>query len=307
MSARILVIRLGALGDMVLSLGPFAAIRKAHAGARITLLTTAPYAGFMGDSPYFDEIWTDERPKLLRPRSWLALRRRLRSGNFDFVYDLQTSDRSNWYYRLMGPGPRPPWSGIAAGCSHPHRNPRRDFMHTIDRQAEQLGDAGIDPVPAADLSWCSADVARFGLDDPYVLLVPGGAAHRPDKRWPVDSFAALARDLAARGVQPVVLGGAQERDLAARICALCPGARDLTGDTGFAQIAALARNAAGAVGNDTGPMHLVAAAGCPALILFSAASDPALTQPRGPAVSVLESENLADLAVPDVAAALSLR
>lgn len=307
MSARILVIKLGALGDMVLSLGPFAAIRAAHADAHITLLTTGPYADFMGDSPYFDDIWIDRRPKLLQPGAWLGLRRRLRGGHFDFVYDLQTSDRSNWYYRLMGPGARPRWSGIAAGCSHPHANPRRNDMHTIERQAEQLAHAGIDRVPAADLSWCSADTARFGLGDSYVLLVPGGAAHRPEKRWPVDCFAALAVDLAVRGMTPVVVGGPQEQDLAEHICGVCPEARDLTGQTGFADIAALARNAAGAVGNDTGPMHLIAAAGCPALILFSVASDPALTQPRGAAVSVLTSDNLADLAVPDVAAALSLR
>jgi ADP-heptose:LPS heptosyltransferase len=307
MTARILVIKLGALGDMVLSFGPFAAIRDAHAGAKITLLTTPPYDGFMGESPYFDEIWTDKRPKILQPRSWLALRRRLQGGNFDFVYDLQTSDRSNWYYRLMGPGPRPHWSGIATGCSHPHRNPDRDAMHTIERQAEQLLHAGIDRTPPADVSWLSADTARFGLGKRYVLLVPGGAAHRPEKRWPVESFAALARNLAADGFEPVVLGGSQERDLGESIRAVCPGARDLTGETSFADIAVLARAAAGAVGNDTGPMHLIAAAACPALILFSAASDPLLTQPRGPAVSVLESQNLADLAVADVAAALSLR
>jgi ADP-heptose:LPS heptosyltransferase len=307
MTARILVIRLGALGDMVLSHGPFAAIRNAHSSAKITLLTAAPYDQFMDGSPYFDEIWTDARPKLLQPGIWLALRRRLRGGNFDFVYDLQTSDRSNWYYRLLGPGPRPGWSGIAAGCSHPHRNPDRDHMHTIERQAEQLLHAGIDPVPTADLSWMTADTDRFGIAGRIVLLVPGGAAHRPEKRWPVENFAALAKALAADGLQPVLLGGSQENELGQAIRAACPEVRDLTGETGFRDIAALARQAAGAVGNDTGPMHLIAATDCPALVLFSSDSDPTLTQPRGKAVSLQKSSNLADLSVADVAAALSLR
>jgi ADP-heptose:LPS heptosyltransferase len=307
MSSRILVIRLGALGDMVLSFAPFAAIRDAHPEAHITLLTGAPHDEFMADSPYFDEIWTDQRPKITQLRSWLALRHRLRAGKFDMVYDLQTSDRSNWYYRLMGRISPPRWSGIAPGCSHAHRNPDRNNMHTIERQAEQLLHAGIEQVPPADLSWLTADIDRFGLAARYALLVPGGAAHRPEKRWPADFFGALAHDLSARGVEPVMLGGDQERDLAQAIRAICPAARDLTGETGFNDIAALARNAAGAVGNDTGPMHLVAAVGCPALVLFSAASDPLLTQPRGPSVSVLKSENLADLSVADVAAALSLR
>jgi len=304
---RILVVKLGALGDVVLAAGPFAAIRRHHPHAHIVLLTGAAYADFLRPSGWFDEIWTDERPPLWCVNRWLALRRRLRSGGFDRVYDLQTSDRSGWYFRLMGPGPRPEWSGIVRGCSHPHANARRDFMHTVERQAEQLALAGIDDVPPADFAWVAADVARFVLPGRYALLVPGGAAHRPAKRWPAAGYAALARHLAAKGVTAVVLGARDEARLAAAIRADCPDARDLTGQTTLADIAVLARGAAAAVGNDTGPMHLIAAAGCPSVVLFSAASDPALTAPRGPAVRVLRRDRLADLPVAEAAAALSLR
>ncbi|MHA1568253.1 MAG: glycosyltransferase family 9 protein, partial [Alphaproteobacteria bacterium] len=86
-----------------------------------------------------------------------------------------------------------------------------------------------------------------------------------------------------------------EADLAEKIIAACPAARDLTGRTDFLDIAVLARAAAGAVGNDTGPMHLIAAAGCPALVLFSHESDPALCAPRGPRVVLLRRPDLARL------------
>lgn len=302
---RVLVIKLGALGDVVLALGPFAAIRRHHAAARITLLTTAPYAAFLAASGYFDEIWTDDRPPLWRADRWLALRRRLRAARFDRVYDLQTSDRSGWYFCLMGPGGRPEWSGIARGCSHPHANPARASMHTVARQAEQLAAAGIAEVPPADLSWVAADIGRLGLGPRYALLVPGGAAHRPGKRWPVERYAALARILAERGVEPAVIGAAAEAPLARAIATACPQARDLTGGTSLADIAVLACGAAGAVGNDTGPMHMIAAAGCPSVVLFSRESDPSLTAPRGPEVATLRRADLAHLSVEDVAAALS--
>ena len=162
-------------------------------------------------------------------------------------------------------------------------------------------------MPPANFSWVAADLARFALPGRYALLVPGGAAHRPAKRWPAANYAALARNLAARGVTPVVLGARDESRLAAAILAECPDARDLTGQTSLADIAVLARFASAAVGNDTGPMHLIAAAGCPSVVLFSAASDPALTAPRGPAVTVLRRDRLADLPVAEAAAALSLR
>jgi len=307
MTIQILVIKLSALGDVVLALGPFAAIRDAHLDARITLLTTAAYADLMRASPYFDEVWLDDRPLPWQPRRWIELRRRLRCGRFDFVYDLQTSDRSEWYYRLIGPGSRPNWSGIARGCSHPHDNPSRDDMHTIDRQNEQLKHAGITSVPPPDLTWIENNGAKFEPTQPYVVMAPGGAPHRPRKRWPTDRYVDLARELEKRGISSVVLGGKDERDLSEIFTQACPGAQNLIGQTTFADIVGLARNASGAIGNDTGPMHLIAAAGCPALVLYSSESDPALTRPVGQSISVLQRDDLAMLATADVIDALSIR
>ncbi len=303
---HILVIKLGALGDFIQALGPFAAIRRHHPSDRIVLLTTAPFADLARQSGLFDEIWLDDKPGATDAGGWLTLRRKLRAGTFARVYDLQTSDRSSFYFRLFWPGPRPEWSGIARGCSHPHANPGRDFMHTLERQAEQLRLAGIeDALPRApDVSFLAADVARFGLKAPYVLLAPGGAAHRPAKRWPIERFAALATELAMRKMTPVLLGVDGEKALARRIVDFCPAARDLTGRTGLADIAVLARDARCAVGNDTGPMHLIAAAGCPSAVLFSGASDPALCAPAGPRVAILRREPLGLLDVGDVLAAL---
>jgi ADP-heptose:LPS heptosyltransferase len=292
--SSILVIKLGAFGNVVLSLGAFAAIRRQHAGARVTLLTTAPYAGWMGDSPYFDEVWTDDRPDWWNVPGWLRLRRRLVAGRFERVYDLQTSSRSNRYFQLLPRTARPEWSGIARGCSHPDRDPTRDLMHDADRQAGQLRQAGIGAVPPADLAWCAGDIARFGLPDRFALLVPGSSPHRPAKRWAAERYGRLARALADEGLAPVVAGSTAEAPLAAEIARAAP-VTDLTGRTGFGDLASLARAAQVAVGNDTGPMHLIAAAGCPSVVLFSRASDPALCAPRGARVFVLRRPSLESL------------
>ena len=304
-AARVLVIKLGALGDFVQAFGPFAAIRRHHAAAGITLLTTAPFAALAEASGWFDAVVLDTRPAWWRIGAVLELRRRLRAARPDRVYDLQTSGRSSAYFRLFGLS-RPDWSGIAAGSSHPHANPQRDLMHTIERQAEQLRMAGIDaPDAAPDLAWLDTDVARFDLPPGFVLLAPGGAAHRSGKRWP--HFADLARRLAASGRTPVLLGTAADADAVAAIRTACPAARDLSGRTALLEIAGLARRAAGAVGNDTGPMHLIAATGCPSLVLFSHDSDPALCAQRGPAVAILRRPDLAALEPEEVEARMALR
>ena len=179
-------------------------------------------------------------------------------------------------------------------------------MHTIERQRDQLGLAGITDFPAPDLSFLTSRAVP-PLPHRFALLVPGAAPHRPGKRWPAVSYGALAAGIAARGIVPVVLGGRDEAGLAAEILAACPSALDLTGRTALLDIFAIAARAEFVVGNDTGPTHIATAAGCPAVVLFSHDSDPAMTAPRGPGGDwprVLRVPVLADLPVARVAAAL---
>ncbi|HXP95867.1 MAG TPA: glycosyltransferase family 9 protein [Telmatospirillum sp.] len=298
---RILVIKFSSLGDFVQAMGPFAAIRAHHPEAKITVLTAKPFVALAEQCPYFDDVWIDTHPRPWEVAGLMRLRKKLRSVKFDMVYDLQTSDRSSSYFHLMGD---PPWSGTAHNCSHPHANPDRDLMHVVDRQAEQLAMAGIASTPPADLSWIKADVGRFFLPARYALIVPGGAPHRPAKRWPADRFALVAKYLAERGVTPVVLGTSDDADQIKVVTNNCPATLSLSGRTDFMDVAALARGAAGAVGNDTGPMHLIAAAGCPSVLLFSADTDPALCAPRG-LVSVLREDDLTQLELSPVLAAMT--
>ena len=295
---RILVIKLSALGDFIQALGPMKAIRDHHPDAHITLLTTKAYMPLGRECGYFDAVWQDERPKAWQVRRTLKLRQQLKSGNFDRVYDLQTSDRSSSYFKLMGAKVK--WSGIARGCSHPHANLNRDLMHTIDRQADQLEMAGIYKTPMPDLSWAEADLSRFDLDTHFALLVPGGAPHRPDKRWPAKYYAELAHALIERNIQPVMLGTAQEGDVLDEILDLCPEVKDLSGQTDFIEIASLARKAYVAIGNDTGPMHMISLAGCRSIALYSQASDPKLCGQRGPDVTILRENSLNDVTVQSV-------
>ena len=298
---NILVIKLSALGDMVLALPAFAAIRAAHPDARITLLTTPPYADLARSSPYFDAVETDGRPS--GGVGWVALMRRLRRARYDRVYDLQCNDRTNLVFQALRPSP-PVWSGVARGCALPHRNRDRLRLHSLDRHAEQLRDAGIvvDPSVTPDVSWMIPQARNIAGARPKALLVPGAAAHRTQKRWAGERYGDLAARLIEGSYDVDILGAVAERPLAQMIRARAPAARDLTGATALVDIAELAAAAALAVGNDTGPMHLIAAAGAPCVVLFGAASDPALSAPRG-RVTVVRAESLADVSVEQVWAA----
>ncbi len=292
---RILVIKLAALGDFVQAFGPFAAIRAHHPESHITLLTTPPYVDLAQHSPWFDEVWADGRPRWHHVGAVWRLASRLGSAKFDRVYDLQTSGRSSRYRWFTGSGPE--WSGIAPGASHRHGNPKRDFMHTLDRQREQLETAGITAFPTPDLTWLDADLSRFALPPRFCLLVPGASPTRPAKRWPAERYA----ELAARIPFPaIVVGGPIEVEIASYISKEAANAIDFTGRTTLKDIAALARRAIFCIGNDTGPTHLVAACMCPTLALFSHDSDPIRCAPRTDRVMLIQKPDLRQLSTSEV-------
>ncbi|HEX6442303.1 MAG TPA: glycosyltransferase family 9 protein [Stellaceae bacterium] len=294
-SRRILVIRYGGFGDMILCMGAFRTIRAQYARDHVTGLTTPRFADLLRASGYFDEVLIDERLKPWRLASWFELARMLRGRRFYRVFDLQRNERTAVLYRILKAGRSLEWSGVVRGCSHYVQDDPNDRRHITVRLSEQLAVAGIPEALLPDLGWLNGEADRFALPPAYALLVPGGAPQRPEKRAPAEAFAGLAEYLAGQGITPVLLGTASERERVDAIARACPGAIDLSEQTSFGDIADLARGAVGAVGNDTGAMHLAAAAGCPSLVLFSRASDPMRVAPQGRRVRMLETETLRDL------------
>lgn len=294
-AGSILVIKLGALGDFIQALGPMAAIRRAHPSAHITLLTTKPFAEFARRCGYFDEIWLDQKPSALNLAGWLALRKKLHGGGFARVYDLQNNDRTALYLRLFGKSNRPEWVGAARGASHRNASPDRSKGHAIDGHIQTLALVGITDIAIDDLRWIEEDLSSFNLPPVYVLLVPGCSPQHPHKRWPLENYASIAAALSQEKISPVLLGTAAESDVTGKIKSLCPTAIDLTGKTTLFQIVAMAGKAVGAIGNDTGPIHLIAATGCPTLALFSGTSNKIKHAPQGKNVAILQKESLTDL------------
>ena len=133
---RILVIKLSALGDFIQALGPFAAIRHHNPDASITLLTTAPFAGFAKAAPWFDTVLVDDRPRIFDFGGWLRLRGKLRSGGFARIYDLQTSGRSGFYFAVVEEG------GLGAGdaIELKHRDTKAVTVADVNRLYLDKGD-----------------------------------------------------------------------------------------------------------------------------------------------------------------------
>lgn len=305
---RILIIQLGSLAQFVQALAPARAIREAHLGAHITLLTTETTQALAEQCPYFDKVEADGKPK--EPQAITKLIARIRTARFDMIYDLEGSSRTNNYFQGMRPWP-PQWSGPVAGASHAYMDATRANLHPLDRYAGQLDVAGVahdDPL-LPDLMWLRTvlrDPPRlspdyFGIRGRFVLLFPRGAEGEGNRRWPEAKYVELARRIARHGVTPVVLGGPDERNVGAAIAKEEPRAKNLVTRPDIFQVAALAQRAAFAVGDDVDLMHVAAAAGASCLVFLSAGADPEKSGPRGHGgVVAFTAPVLADLSVDQV-------
>ncbi|MDC0074018.1 glycosyltransferase family 9 protein [Alphaproteobacteria bacterium] len=294
--SKILIIKHGALGDFILCSGPFKSIRKYHSSAHICLLTTLPYKTIAESCPWFDEVIIDNKPKVFDFSGWLDLRKFIRNNNWDRIYDFQHNDRSKICFSFLSK-PKPEWSGIAKGCSHPHINPNRNNLHTIERQKEQLSIAGVKELYDTDVSWLTDNTDEIELPNIFALIVPGGSPHRKNKRWPSKHYAELCKILYSNNIVPILIGNHAEKSELEYIKSIENNSINLCGKTSFGQVAEIARKASFAIGNDTGPMHIISSVGCKSIVLFSNESNPKQTAPRGEYVEILESNHLINLSV----------
>ncbi|MDE2028961.1 MAG: glycosyltransferase family 9 protein [Alphaproteobacteria bacterium] len=299
---HILVIRAGALGDLVFCFQSFAAIRAAHPHARIALLTRAPFVAFAQTMPWFDTVITDTKPTMAQPAGWLRLMREIKRFAPTRIYDLQGKTRQNIIYALLGGPLGPDWSGAAPLCKFPRPWPPKPGMHFTDFLAAQLRAAGVPDAAPADLGWLDAPVGQFALPPRYAVLIPGCSPGAEFKRWPAEKYAELANFLHARDLPCVIVGGKADEDAAAQIKKSAP-ALDLCGKTSLHELAGILRGTACVIGNDTGPTHMAGTLGAPTLALFSGRGRTEWSHPPGPRVATRQSDILADLSVGEVAAA----
>ena len=268
MAKNILIIKLGALGDVVLSLPQLQRLVEVHAGDRIILLTAPAYVDLVAGLPL--------QTVAFRRKGFVAMLRLVRwllGQQFDVVYDLQGSTRSRVMTLLTQADKR---VGRAPGIACTHTPPAvTDRLHAFDWLNEILVAGGVEAaLPDLQLPVsASASVRVTGwlgqqalVGRPLVLMHAGGSRCWPSKRWSEAHFLALASALEEFGFVILWIGGDDERTLNGRLAD--HAGKDTTAAFSLAELLALAGHAAFAVTNDSGPMHVLSAAGIPVYAFF---------------------------------------
>jgi heptosyltransferase-1 len=304
---RVLVVRLGAMGDVLHAMPAVAALRaqlpECHVGWVIEprwaalLRNDAAALPRTPEMPLVDVVhtahargWAREPFAASTWRAMRALRRELHAQRYDLAIDLQGAVRSALIGRASG--------AELVGEAEPREGPARWLfqrrvatrgVHVIEQAAEVLaGATGLQltpELPGIPMD-CAAEARVHAMVPdarPLVLLHPG--AGWGAKRWPAKRYGVVAAALASRGYTVVVNRASGEEALAADVARSSGGAaQDIATDMG--ELIAMTRRCVLAIGGDTGPAHLACALGKPVVGIYGP-TDPARNGPWGVPFRVL--------------------
>jgi ADP-heptose:LPS heptosyltransferase len=288
---HILVIRLGAVGDVVRTLPAAAALRDTYPRARIAWLVEPASASLLAGQPWLDEVIVFPRAALgaalargrlvALARETRAFLRRLRGGRFELVLDFHAILKSGLLARLSGAKRRVSYArpfareGAALFATERARlaPPRQSRFDRNEALLRYLGsDVGL---PARPLAVPAETLARMaaalGPGPAPVVIHPGTSDATPYKRWTPEGYGAVARALAAEGVPSVVTSGpaASDRAMAAAVLDAAQGsARPAPATPTLLDLAALFARSRLYLGADSGPMHVASLVGTPVVQLL---------------------------------------
>lgn len=270
---RVLIVRLGSLGDLVHALPAVAAIRRAHPDADIDWLVDAVHRPFLDLVPVVSSI---VELTSRTARGWFDVRRRLRRRRYDVALDFQGLIKSAALARLSGARrvlgfDRAALRERAAAAFYTERIAVGEGRHVVQKNLHLAAAIGA----ATDVVTCplrpvESEALRTVLErglGRFALINPGAAW--PNKRWPPDRFGRTAAWLReAHALSSVVLWGPDERDLAQAVAGASAGAAVVAPPTRLQDLVAFSRSADLIVSGDTGPTHIAAAVGTPVVALF---------------------------------------
>jgi len=277
---RILVVRLGAMGDVLHALPAVASLKHSFPGSHLTWLIEMQWAPLLERNPYVDEVAIFERGN---PRAWLRNRRKLRDGRFDFAVDFQGLLKSALAASMARPDrifgfPQAHLRERAAGLFYSDRVVIQS-AHIVEQNLELAAAAGAAnvlrtfPLPPGK---CEGRLPEGA----FVLASP--LAGWKSKQWPLAFYSRLAERIKQELGMALVLdgptGGAQFASVEGTI----------THRSSIQGLIDATRRASAIVGLDSGPLHLAAALGKPGVAIFGP-TDPARNGPYGGTIAVLRS------------------
>lgn len=278
MEKRILIVRLSAIGDSILSVPVLNALRKHYPDAKIAWVTERSSAQLLKEHQALDELFVISKQTFKSVKEMLRLRKQLQAWKPDTTIDLQGLTKSSLIAWLSGAKHRlgfnrDTFDGRELSTFFNNQLYAPDSQHIVDRGMDLLGLLGIQDKTVAfhlpeleeDNDFARQTLLKQGLSGDYATINVG--AGWPSKIWPSERYAQVANHLGRQHALPslVVWSGEQERLAAVEVVSQSKTFSKLAPATSLTQLRSLIRRCRLFIGSDTGPMHLAAALGVPTI------------------------------------------
>jgi len=275
---RILLIRLSAMGDVLLTTPLIRMLKRRFPGATIDFIVKAQYAPLIHSNPHIDRVWMFF-PERGFSEIWRHIRR-IRSAGYDAVVDLQSNMRS-WLLRTFSGARRKYHYRLGRGRRYflvrfgMHRNERYSpiplrYLETVSSWGIEDDGSGLEFVVEEDAKQSVLSrLAEAGMNDSEQIIVLAPGAMHWTKRWPADHFAQVGDGFNRMQKHVVLVGGEVDREVCGRVeRSMTSPVLNLAGRLSIQETAALLEASTLLVTNDTGVMHMGAALGKPVVAVF---------------------------------------
>ena len=296
---KILLIKHGSLGDIISSTSAIYDIRNHYRKDKLIILTMQKYKSFLEESCFFDEILIDNRKNFILT---ILIFKKILQLKFDLIIDLQNSKRTSTYALFLRLFSKVKINGTSLYSTHRYKTLSKNLSSVIDGLSNQIEILGIKTTRKPFLDWLNKEPFNFKslINQNFVIINPGCSKKNFQKKWPAENYAKLCSYLISIDILPIIIGSSVDKEEVKIIESRENKILNLLNKSPLDVVFQLSQKAIGAISNDTGPAHLIAASGCKIHLLLSSFSNIQTVIPQGDNVSYTQEKMIENILVEDV-------
>ena len=296
---NILIIKHGSLGDIISATSVLKDIRDHYINDKIIILTTNKFKNFFLESPFVNNVLVDNREGLVKS---LIILSKIIKLKVDLIIDLQNTRRTNLYEFLFRLFTIAEINGTGIFATKRYKNIYSELPSVVDGLSNQIEKLGIKTTRTPFLEWLMNkpfDWSKIS-NKRFMIINPGCSINNDQKKWSEKKYAEICDFLNSKNILPILIGSVIDKESIDFINKNTTNVVNLCNQSPLNVVYQISKKAIGAISNDTGPAHLIAASGCKIHLVLSSFSNVYTVIPKTPNVTFTQKNNINEISSEEI-------
>ena len=296
---NILIIKHGSLGDIISATSVLKDIRDHYINDQIIILTTNKFKNFFLESPFVNNVLVDNREGIIKS---LIIVNKIIKLKVDLIIDLQNTRRTNFYEFLFRLFTFAEINGTGIFATKRYINRYSDLLPVIEGLSNQIEKLGIKTRRTPFLEWLMNkpfDWSKIS-NKRFMIINPGCSINNDQKRWSEKKYAEICDFLNSKNILPILIGSLADKESVDFINKNTKNVVNLYNQSPLNVVYQISKKAIGAISNDTGPAHLIAASGCKIHLVLSSFSNVYTVIPKASNVTFTQKNNINEISSEEI-------